>query len=149
MQHPTARLTSSMRYWIPASLFVLGLMGLAPTAACAQQNVVRKMSPGADLVISGASDEIISTFARNGARDACSWTDGVPAIQTSIDCPMGACCTVSSAPGKMEQRLSFSSGRTSSPKLAVLTLRVDLAHPLLTYPIAPFIIWTPISQSPP
>ena len=32
-------------------------------------------------------------------------------------CRMGACCTVSSGHGEMEQRLSFSTGRTSSPNL--------------------------------
>ncbi len=51
------------------------------------QNVVRKVVPGADLVITGASDEIISTFAGNGTRDACNWSNGVPANQTSVDSP--------------------------------------------------------------
>lgn len=50
-------------------------------------NVVRKVSPGADSVVSGASDEIITTFAGNGTRDACNWTDGVLATQTSVDSP--------------------------------------------------------------
>ncbi|HYM25333.1 MAG TPA: hypothetical protein VEU08_19080, partial [Vicinamibacterales bacterium] len=51
------------------------------------QNVVRKVSTGADQFISGASDEIITTLVGNGTRDACVWTDGVPANQTSVDSP--------------------------------------------------------------
>ncbi|MBZ5500891.1 MAG: HYR domain-containing protein [Acidobacteriia bacterium] len=51
------------------------------------QNVVRKVVPGADLVVTGAGDEIITTFAGNGTRDACNWTNGVPANQTSVDSP--------------------------------------------------------------
>jgi hypothetical protein len=41
-------------------------------------------------------------------------------------CRMGACCTVSSAHGEMEQRLSFSTVRTSSPNLPFLFRRLAL-----------------------
>jgi hypothetical protein len=69
----------------PAGLAFDGSGNLYITDPC--QNVVRKVVPGADSVISGASDEIITTFAGNGRTDACAWTDGVPATQTSVDSP--------------------------------------------------------------
>jgi HYR domain/NHL repeat len=51
------------------------------------QNVVRKVAPGAAGIISGANDELISTYAGNGSRDACNPPSGVPASQATVDAP--------------------------------------------------------------
>ena len=51
------------------------------------QNVVRRVAPGADSLITGASDEIITTFAGDGTRDACAPPRGVAATQAPVDSP--------------------------------------------------------------
>ena len=51
------------------------------------QNVVRKVTPGADGVISGANDELIGTYAGNGSPGACNPPSGVLANQAAVEAP--------------------------------------------------------------
>lgn len=51
------------------------------------QNVVRKIVPGADSILTGASDEIITSFAGSGSVASCTLVSGVPATQTPINQP--------------------------------------------------------------
>jgi hypothetical protein len=78
----------------PATLALLGCpVGLAFDSlgnlyiADQCQNAVRKVTPGADQAVTGAADEIITTFAGNGTTGTCPPTDGVPASQTSVASP--------------------------------------------------------------
>ena len=51
------------------------------------ENVVRKVTPGADGVISGANDELIGTYAGNGSLGACNPPSGVLANQAAVEAP--------------------------------------------------------------
>lgn len=106
----------------PQGLAFDGVGSLYVADQCA--NVVRKVTTGADSAITGANDEIISSFAGNGTAASCSLASGT-ASQTPINAPS---VLVTDQAGN----LFMVAGETLTGSCSQLVQRVDAASGLLT-----------------